>query len=598
MTVGLPPVLSKEYYSWCRNDLERAQLRYILDNTEMIPRRDIKGIIERTDADSRNPDRRILWCSYNPRTKDIAEGLWSVEVLHGEQYVTWTRHEHGDDYETMRDLLTPRSAAGSFTYIPHLSGTLYRYITALVRRVFIPNGYIYNPLGSRTEKTGFELKHNGRTWTFQDLTYAMWITPTEDEPNLHIRGRRMFLGRDVLATYLARVQRINQACHDDCGIWSQATPARTATGMLKRTFPKRREMWLPPDRLRTMLDLCWGSRGGYQYGTRYSGHMSKIDRRRAYMSEMMKPLPHRWAISEAFVDGEEQPGIYVCRLRGTSPIPLGVGAWSESQGMYVPVQFTEGEIYTVLPSSEFEGYRALGIEIEPRFGYRVIEWITLEEFTGRLAAILVKYDGDNDVLTYMKSLPNTLIGSFARQSRVRHYQWNAEYPGDGWFESLDTTGEVIENEWYKDVRTWSHKMHLDKAAWIYGANKSAMFQMVAFLVERGHTILYFHTDGIIYSGYCPEAAMVNEKRPGYFKDEGTDENGDVYRAGWYEAFGMRRKSGQTLQIAIEDRHYRNLDHLEDLYRRKSAVVWNIGDVLTPSDDMAHTASIDRVAMIE
>ena len=386
------------------------------------------------------------------------------------------------------------------------------------------------------------------------------------------------------------MQRIDEVSLAESGQPIGDTVGSTATSMLQRTMRKEDVLYLPPDRLRTMLDLCWGSRGGYQHAVPFQGHASKIDRRRAYLSELAKPIPYRWAEGTAIVDGYERPGVYICRLSGTPTIPLKIGAWNEFTEMYEPIDFVGGEVYTVLPTAEFDGYRAMGIEIEPRWGYAITEWTSFDGFTDRMYNILQKYADEPDVLSYMKAIPNNLVGVMARGDAVRDVRWSLECPGDDWNDVIDEKGFHIENCYDRVLTSYSYKMHIDKSAWIYASNKSAMFEKSAWLHENGHRTLYVHTDGAIYEGHCEDAAIVDEKRPGYFKDEGQDWNAKVYRAGSWEMCGVKKQSGHNEPVNINIRHNVNVSRI----RQKGGEMSVAGiyrSVYDPTSTPSHDVSL-------
>ena len=437
-------------------------------------------MMEHVSGSGKYVRKRLLHVLISEFKGNNTERVMTMDMISEKQQTFLDISDGNVDVNALKELLLSESASGTMTYIPHFIERIRTAFTRLISRHLLPLGYVIKPVGTRAYTYGVEISVGAKKWKFYDLWYSTKIEPHTLRFSVKRTGSRGRATYDELMSYVARYDRLDDVSLQETNVALGSTIGSTAVSMLKRTLPKGAEMWMPEDRLHVMLNLCWGMRGGMQYAKYHDGEVMYIDRKRAYLSEIAKPIPWRWTWGQAHVAGEEKPGVYVCRISGSTPFPLRIGVWNQYEGLYEPVTWYGGNDYTVLPSAEFEGYRELGVVIEPLWGYRVEQWMTLDAFASQMYRILDAYSNEPDVMAYFKSIPNNLVGLLARRPEVQEIIFTTDDPGAGWSDVIDSRGFAIENCYSREYKSWGYKMHLDVSAWVYASNKNEMYKMVAW----------------------------------------------------------------------------------------------------------------------
>lgn len=416
-------------------------------------------------------------------------------------------------------------------------------------------GYAVQPMVSGFTVKGLMVRKGRYRWTLSDFD-AMTATPPDvalaEACDLRLAPTTP---DDDLRKLQAWVLRLQTVVHGELGVCLRPTVGGTSVRAAAFDLPADIAITRVQPLLVAMCRMARGFRGGYIYGERYRGPAYKADVRRMYAWALSQPLGWRWALGPCVQDGTERPGIYLCTVTGTPSHPVQLPTWrGESEGFTTALWSGETAI-AVLPSSEFAGLRAMGLAVEPGYGFVATSTLTFGAYIDRLQSLMARHGSDGAVGRWCKMAANTLYGRLAVNPAREGVVFSEDRPDGATFPLVTLDGERVENMWHVDQ--WHHapSQQVSMAAMVTGYARSKLYTEMARVIASGRSVVHAHTDGLVVTGDAPLDMVTETDTIGAWRMVGFDADTIVARAGGYAVGAESKWSGapsdgrRTIEVA-------------------------------------------------
>ncbi len=344
------------------------------------------------------------------------------------------------------------------------------------------------------------VKKSKHRWYLVDWQGITGRPPDEMTDYARRSGRPLpFLSTPANAVWAATTY-VQQFIRRHFGVGLGLTIGATALRAAARSLPEEVLKWRPLPVLVSMMRHGKGFRGGVVRGQRYRGASYMVDLNRAYTAALASSLPLRSAIGQCVRDGAERPGVYVCRVRGPSRSPIFLGAWSTAERRFESKWTLDrrGEgVICVLPTSEYDGIRALGCTIEPAIGCLFTRTFSLAAYVGRIQAIVDHFGPRSLEAKLSKLLGNAVYGKFASDPERRTVRLSNKRPGLDWFIWIDSDGLPVEQVWEQSRVSYQWSQHVDIAGVVTGRVRSWLYAAETLIQANGGHVQGIQTDCLI-----------------------------------------------------------------------------------------------------
>lgn len=414
-------------------------------------------------------------------------------------------------------------------------------------RPWVHAGYVVQPLVSGHAIKALIVRQGRYRWTLSDFE---GMTATDPGQALD-EARQLGIGSrwqdDDLRTLLAWVETLQRTVQASLGAYLRPTVGGTAVRAAAFDLPD--DTWIPRTQplLVTMCREGKGFRGGYIYGERFRGEAYKADVRRMYAWALSQSLGYRWALGPCVVDGVERPGIFVCTVSGIARHPVQLPTWRGSLEGFTTSLWSEGEDVAVVPSSEFEGLRALGLTVTPGYGFVATATLTFAPFVDRLQAFITAHGAESAAGRWAKLAGNTLYGKLAVNPHREGVVFSEERPEGRVFPLVTPDGDVFEDMWSVEQVHYAPSQQVAMASMITGYARTKLYGEIAKRVGEGRRVVHAHTDGLVVTGEPPADLPEETDTIGEWRLVGADPDTIVARAGGYVVGGEAKWSGAPSQ---------------------------------------------------
>ena len=336
----------------------------------------------------------------------------------------------------------------------------------------------------------------------------------------------------VLPLYRSYVA-LQQLTRAHFGVALSATVGMLAVKAFRATLPAE-PLWLrPPGGLVAMCRAGGAYRGGATHGESYQGPGWKVDCNKLYTWALAQGLPRSSVLGKCFHDGREQPGIYLCRVKGESPLPVRLSAWNGAERGYRKQTIRRVGVLTCLPHSEFEGLRALGLDVEPVMGYRFVGHVDTSQFTGKLFAMQTQYSRGTAQHLVAKMLGNALVGKLGEKPDRLDLVYSESMPDESFWPYLSWDSRIVPGLWVRQRNQPAPHQRVDAAAHVTALGRSHVYTWLAEWLHMGGRVVHLDTDGEILSSDPTGLMPLDARTPGAFRSESSGEPTTVLGAKLY-----------------------------------------------------------------
>jgi hypothetical protein len=433
--------------------------------------------------------------------------------------------------------------------MPVADGSAWAFQSLIAHAVphWVEAGYTITPIiGGHVIRCLF-VRLGRRTWALTDLEACTGssveaLTPPDSAPGP---------GASALEAHLRAlaqaVDRLNDVSLSTFGVYLRPTTSGTAVRAAGFDLPVGVNIPRPPAMLVGMCRIGRAYRGGYVYGERYRGQAYKADVRRLYARALSEPLPTLWAMGHGIRDGADNTGVFMCTVSGSALHPITLPMWSGPDDGFVVRPYTGQTAIAVLPSTEYRGLRAMGLEVTPGWGWVGTHPMSLAPFIRRLQALITAHGSSSEVGRLAKLLANTLYGRLAVNPKRDDMVYAVKQPAGSSWPVVTTGGEIVDNLWAVETERYSPAQQVGAAALVTGWARSHLYVELARRIREGRRIVHVHTDGYVATGPAPDDLPWHTDTIGDWHLEAVDHDAIIARAAGYAIGAETRWSGTPHQ---------------------------------------------------
>ena len=509
-------------------------------------------------ADRRRP---IAMVGGSPavRSDDSAYGIASLHILTDTGLVTVTPDDPEGMARAVARTLFRDALRRTSIVVDDGSAWLLESLIAHLVPTWVDDGYVVTPLLGGHLIKGVIVRRGRLRWTLADIG-AMTGSTGDQLVDADVAPGQQPQRREARLRLLARaVERLQEGTRSTFGVYLRPTVAGTAMRAAGFDLPHGVLIPRPQPWLVALCRTGHAFRGGYVYGERYRGPAYKVDARRLYARALMEPLPTLWAFGHGIRYGDENTGVFMCTVSGTALHPVTLPLWSGPDDGFVVRPWTGGTAIAVLPSTEYRGLRAMGLEVTPGWGWVGTHAITLAPFVDRLQAMLRAHGPTSAEGRLAKLLGNSLYGRMAVNPHRDDMVYAATQPRGSSWPVVRMTGEIVDNLWAVETERYSPSQQIGMATLITGWARSHLYEAMADCIRQGGRIVHAHTDGYVATGKPPADLPTDTDVIGSWRLESTDADAIVARAAGYVVGSETKWSGapnegrRTVEIAYTSR---------------------------------------------
>jgi hypothetical protein len=364
-------------------------------------------------------------------------------------------------------------------------------------RALAEQGWRIHPLASHSDIRGLVLTFGERSWWFCDAE-AMTGAPVDGaiRPPLDDSGPEDARELRLLRLYQS-LDRLQVLARESIGVALHVTVGAAGIAAARQVLPTGFIWWKPPALLREACLRGGAYRGGWQFAEPHSGEAWKVDITRSYTWALSLPLPCRSAFGSGYQGDKEAPGIFLCRVKGNSELPLPLSLWDSDVGEFRKQNVRVANSLAFLPQTEYSSVRMLGYDVQPLAGWRFAQHLSLSPLTDRLAGIVRGYPREDLFSQFAKALANSLAGKLGQGPLQDEVCYSADRPDAGWWPFITPDGEVIPYLWARPARVHRAYQHADAAAIVTARVRA---RTMAFAHEWNRSkgrVVYADTDGLL-----------------------------------------------------------------------------------------------------
>ena len=428
-------------------------------------------------------------------------------------------------------------------------------------RGWVTLGYSIIPIVSGTVCRAIIVRHGRHRWTLCDVE-AMTGTPIEEaKAEAWDRLRADSDTVPVLRAVWEWLADLQTSSMREYGAYLRPTIGGTAIRVAGFNLP---DETLIPRPAPILVGLCragMGYRGGYVFGTRYQGEATMIDCRRMYAHSLRRPLPTRWAMGHGLQHDPDMEGIFMSTVTGIPIHPVQLGVW-EGPGLgFVRKLWHGGECVAVVPSTEWAGLRAMGLEVRPGWGMTGWQPVTFAPLIERIALVLEEHGSSSPIGRLSKLVANAIYGKMAMRSDRETLIYSIERPHEDAFPAVTTDGDELSDLWTLEQNVYTSYQQIGMAALVTGSARSYLYQEMARHIAAGRRVVHAHTDGFVITGAPPEDVPWVTDTIGAWRVVATDSFATVVRGGGYVLNDDPKWSGgphwgrREIEVAFERGEY-------------------------------------------
>jgi len=463
----------------------------------------------------------------------------------GITHPTWWAIRDADRFTCSATDETPEAAGllASELFTPKRSRTIYlvpeggTHFLHGVLRWYVPHwiaaGYRVQPVVSRSILIVLRVTKGRNAWTLADWTVATGSpAPSFGADHPITNG-----GAEAINGELARCFQLVTALatwvRDVFGVELRPTVGGTALAAAGRFLPPGEKLFRPHPLLIAMLRDGGGYRGGYVYGQRYRGLGYKADVRRLYTAMIAEPLPATWSFGLGYDATSELPGIFLCTLSGEPRMPLYLAVWEGPETGFRKQHWYGGSAIAIVPSTEYAGLRAMGVDVRPGCGYLASRPFTLSGFVDHLQALIRDAGPGSAEGEYAKLMGNSVSGKWGVSPHLDSLVWASERPGDDAEPAFTLDGDRLDGLWHVKSTRYLGSQQVGLAAWVTARARSVLYGELARAMDGGRTVVHAHTDGYIATGPAPDWLPSDTDTIGAWRLVETDSDVITIRGGMY-----------------------------------------------------------------
>lgn len=517
-----------------------------------------------TRAKRRDPRRPVAMAGFGAgvRTDDNRVPIATLRVA-GERWERFVTVGTGTgDALAVAEALFGTHTRRTSIIIPDGSKWVFDAILRQFCRAWVQAGYKVQPLVSGHVLRAIIVRQGTFRWTLSDFD-AMTASPPEVAlGEAREAGMCRTAPEDDLRHLLAWVVTLQAVVHRELGTYLRPTVGGTAVRAAAYHLPEDAVIPRVQPLLVAMCREGRGFRGGYIHAERYRGEAFKLDVRRMYAWALSQPLGYRWAFGPCVHDGTERDGIFLCTVSGTASHPVQLATWRGPAEGFTASLWSGGTDVAVLPSSEFAGLRALGVTVQPSFGFGATRTFDFGSFVRQLQQVLSRHGSDSPAGRFCKLAGNALYGRMATNPNRDGVVFAVDRPEGRVFPLVTLEGERLEDLWHVEQFHHAPSQQVAAAAQVTAYARSSLYGMMARLLGAGHRIVHAHTDGLVVTGSPPDWLAGDTDVIGDWRLLSHDLDAIVTRPGGYAIGGEAKWSGAPSQG-----------------RRTIEVAWDRGDWL-------------------
>ena len=420
---------------------------------------------------------------------------------------------------------------------------------------WVDDGLAVTPLVAGYVIKGMVVRKGRNRWTLSDFEAMTGSTPERALDDATTPPTTRATERSSLAELAAWVSQLQRVSLETFGVYLRPTLPGTAVRAAGFELPPEELIPRNPPWVVALCRSGLGYRGGYVYGEKYRGPAWKADARRLYARSLCEELGVGWGLGRCSPDGHEKPGVFVCTISGTALHPVQLGTWEGPDEGFRLRLWSEGTAIAVVPSSEFAGLRAMGLDVLPGWGWVATDTISFAPFVDKLQRVLNEHGPESGPGRMAKLLGNSLYGRLAVNPSREVVVWSRSEPSGDVFPLVTIKGEEIPDMWsVREVR-YSPSQQVGAAAMVTGWARGYLYEEMARRIKDGARIVHAHTDGYLAVGPVPADLPWDTSTIGAWRLVSVDDDAIVARAGGYTIGGETKWSGapnqgrRTLEIA-------------------------------------------------
>ena len=548
---------SRLVLSYCRNPDHRDAWQWLLDREHVYPTDQNVAPWKRTQR--RDHPRAVAM---------VAVGVRMVP-RDGSTVPTWVATYDADGFRVVPTDGTAEQAGllASQWFTPKRSRTVHvvplggsHYLHTLLT-YFVPHwvqlGYRVQPVVSRSVLIVLRVTKGKHAWTFAD-----WQAMTQTEPPV-FSGEQLGTPGGVEALNGELATRYREVCALQAWVQQtfqvdiRPTVGGTALAAAARFLPADEKLFRPHPLLLAMCRDGGAYRGGYVYGQRYRGPGYKADVRRLYTAMIAESLPSTWSFGLGYDQSGPVDGIFVCTLSGEPRIPVYLAVWDGPERGFYKRHWYGGTAIAIVPSTEYDGLRALGIRVEPGSGFRAVRTFTLAEYVNHLQTLIRDAGPSSPIGEYCKGLGNTVTGKWAQSPHLDGLVYSDGKPTDDAEPAFSIDGDRLDRCWHVPSTRYLGSQQVGLAAWVTARARSCLYGELARAMDAGRTVVHAHTDGYIATGPAPDWLPSDTDTIGAWRLVDTDSDVITIRGGMYVVGSDAKTSGapggtrRMVEIALD-----------------------------------------------
>ena len=442
-------------------------------------------------------------------------------------------HGEWDDAQRVASLLFTRRTRGHLLILTRGKAWTFNALLRWYVREWVAAGFTVMPLVAGFEVRALVVRKGRDKWTLCDLEVITGSTLDEvlDDPEI-----RMIAGqgddRELAAAWYF-VRRLQTLSLKELRTNLRATVGTTAIAVASAWLPQRAVISRPPPDLVALARVAYGYRGAHVHGTPYRGTCYHADVRRLYAHCLRSPLPLGWALGHASDLDDGRPGLMMCTVTGSSPIPIVLGQYVGGSTGWVREVWKKGSRPCVVPTSEFDGLRALGLTVEPAWGMVADGTFTLAPLVDRLEQVIGLYGASSSMGRYVKLIGNATYGKWGANPRRENVAWGIEPPHPDAFPMVTVDGVEVPDLWTWETTHHAPTQQVGHAALVTGQARSVLYVEMAARIAEGRSVVHAHTDGYVATGLPPADMPLDTTSIGAWRMVQADADGIVLRGGGY-----------------------------------------------------------------
>lgn len=397
----------------------------------------------------------------------------------------------------------------------------------------LPLGYQVAPMSSSSDIHGIRLSLGKQTWMLTDVGTMTGFGRGELGDFLRLFGDYQSGGRLEVERVYTALQDLQRFTLGNLGVSLRASVGSLAIRAASYHLPTEPRWWRPPPLLVAACREGGAYRGGYVYGERYSGPAWRIDVNKLYSWAMLRPVPSAYAFGRCRENGAERPGIFLCRVKGQSNMPVYLPIWSGHPLSFRKRTGRGADGLCWLPQDEFAGVRAMGYEVQPLVGWTAVEHVDLAPFVRVLLALESTAPRGTAQHQLCKLLANSLYGKLAERPDRTDLAYSIQVPEGDWWPYTDATGQIVPDLWCRPTTVHRPYHHIDAGAVITARGRAHLYRTIADWVYRGGRIVHADTDGLVLTSDPQGAIALQSDEPGGWRLDAIGADCTVIRAKCY-----------------------------------------------------------------